>query len=275
MTTFSEDPRPDGPAKVLYLGDTGSGKTGSLCSLAAAGYKLRILDLDANIGVMKDYLQNKASPYLVPGANWPKPQGLLGRVEFETIKDRVGFVNKVALPQGDSWPLIGDKLTAWAPDKLGWDTILVVDSLSALAKAAFAYQLKMNGRLGKRPEQSDWYQTQELVERILLLLSSPTVQCHVVIICHIAYIERDGDKVERGYPQTIGSALSPRVGQNFGHMLMAKTTGVGPAAKRQILTNTTGIVDLKTPAPLRVKSAYDLTSGLAEYWKDLGYEAPK
>ena len=39
--------------KILLLGDAKSGKTGSLVSLVAAGYKLRILDLDNLLDILK------------------------------------------------------------------------------------------------------------------------------------------------------------------------------------------------------------------------------
>ena len=35
--------------KLLYLGDSGSGKTGSLVSLLKAGYKIKVLDLDNGV----------------------------------------------------------------------------------------------------------------------------------------------------------------------------------------------------------------------------------
>jgi predicted GTPase len=35
--------------KMLYMGNTGAGKTGSICALAAAGYNVRVLDLDKGV----------------------------------------------------------------------------------------------------------------------------------------------------------------------------------------------------------------------------------
>ena len=48
-----------GPNKMLYLGHTGAGKTGSLAALAAAGYNVRILDLDKGTQILRDYMRNK------------------------------------------------------------------------------------------------------------------------------------------------------------------------------------------------------------------------
>ena len=44
------------PVKMLLIGDTGSGKTGALASLAKAGYKLHILDFDNGVPVIASYL---------------------------------------------------------------------------------------------------------------------------------------------------------------------------------------------------------------------------
>ena len=38
--------------KLLYLGDSGTGKTGSLVSLVQAGYKLRVIDLDDGLDAL-------------------------------------------------------------------------------------------------------------------------------------------------------------------------------------------------------------------------------
>ena len=42
--------------KLLFVGDSGAGKTGALASLADAGYKIRILDLDNGVDVLRDLL---------------------------------------------------------------------------------------------------------------------------------------------------------------------------------------------------------------------------
>ena len=40
------------PFKGMIIGDSGSGKTGSLASLAAAGYKLVIMDFDSGLDIL-------------------------------------------------------------------------------------------------------------------------------------------------------------------------------------------------------------------------------
>ena len=101
-----------------------------------------------------------------------------------------------------------------------------------------------------------------------MLLYSDAIKCNVVMVCHIAFIETEGGPT-RGFPQTVGKAISPKIGQYFNHALLAKSSGQGEAAKRVILTNTSGMIELKNAAPLRVKPEYGLATGLAEYFRDV------
>jgi hypothetical protein len=61
--------------KILLIGDAKSGKTGSLVSLVRAGYKLRILDFDNLLDVLKYMVQ----------AECPDK---LDNVEFVTLRDK-------------------------------------------------------------------------------------------------------------------------------------------------------------------------------------------
>ena len=45
--------------RILYLGNSGAGKTGSLVSLVEAGYNLRILDMDNGVGILKQFILNQ------------------------------------------------------------------------------------------------------------------------------------------------------------------------------------------------------------------------
>ena len=52
MTSLAKHPSND-LVKLLLIGDAKSGKTGSLVSLVQAGYKLRILDFDNLLDILK------------------------------------------------------------------------------------------------------------------------------------------------------------------------------------------------------------------------------
>lgn len=275
-----------GPNKIIYIGESGAGKTGSLAALAAAGYNVRILDLDKGVQILRDYMQNKEkSIYLRerPGL-WDATlaAGTPKRLSFVSLDETMVLAGPPGkqryTPKGDLWGKAMAQMDDWidGPNKYGnigtWTEkdVLVLDGLSRLAQAALNQQLAMSGNIAKfgttpidvRP---DMYSAQTAIERLLLTLYSSAVKCHVVMICHIAFTNVEGEAILRGFPQTIGKALAPKIGQYFNHVIMAKEVN----HKRMVVTDSSGLVKLKTSAPLRVKPEYPLETGLAEYFRDV------
>ena len=283
-------PRTSRGRKILYLGHTGSGKTGSLCSLAAAGYNVRILDLDAGTEVIDDFMMNKAkSIYLRPRPGlWTAEAatGSASRLSYVTITEGRRIIGAKAVPKGDSWSRILKQLERWRdpPDDFGpiasWTSqdVLVIDGLSRFCESAMNFQLSLNGRLASGPQvgnsgSNDYTQAYKLILDFLDLLKCDEIRCWVILICHIAFLgtEESRDSSGRsqeikGFPQTVGRMISPKIGQYFNHAIQAKTLG---AAHRIFTLTTDDHVDLKSSAPLRVKPSYDLATGLAEYFRDI------
>lgn len=260
-------------AKVLLIGDSGSGKTGALASLASVGYKLRIIDLDNGLDVLANLLGDPKSIY--------KPDSL-ARVNYVSVTEKMRNLNgRIAPVAATAWPKVTELLTDWkdGEEKLGpittWgpEEILVIDSLTFLGTAAMNYTLQMNGRLGQTPFQSDWGVAQNFLESLLQMLYSTSVRCNVIINCHITYIGEENG-VQKGYPLALGKALPPKIGRYFNSALMATSMGQGAGQKRKILTSTRGLVELKNSAPLKVKPEYDLATGLAEYFYALHGKFP-
>lgn len=278
--------------KLLLIGDPGSGKTGATASLAAAGYNLRYADTDNGLDILTDLLTNPISPY-VKGKSPAQQAEMLARVNYETLTDPMKNIGGKLVPaQATVWQRLTALLDNWDPATTkGWknkqppaenDTaalgpivtwgtqdILVLDSLSRISSAALNMVLSMNARLGQQPHQSDYFTAQTMVESLLQKLYDESVQCNVIVVAHIAMIGDESTGVAHGYPASIGKALSPKIGSYFNTCLMVKTTGIGANQKRKILTKTSGMVELKISAPLRVKGEYDIEFGLAEIFKDL------
>lgn len=258
--------------KLLLAGHSGAGKTGALMSLAAAGYKLRILDLDNGVDILKHYSTHPTSPY-------PKRcPGVGANIRYQTITEEFTTAGKRLNPTvATVWNKVQAMMANWddgTEPPLGpfasWgpDDILVVDSLSRLSDAAFDMVLALNGRIGKRPEQADWGLAQDLVGGFLEIVTSKTVKCNVIILAHITYIGNDAEGgVMQGFPASLGRALPPKIGRYFNTILLAKSSGQGPNAKHQIHTNTSGVIELKTTAPLAVAPVYDISDGLAKYFE--------
>lgn len=260
--------------KLLFIGDSGAGKSGALASLAGAGYNLRILDLDNGLDVLANLLRDPKGPY---GSE------ALARVEYETITDKMkpGPGGKLIPSKATVWQRATALLTNWKTETADfgpletWTTqdVLVIDSLTMLSTAALNLVLMMNNRLGGRVEQSDWYVGQQMIEGLCQMLYDEAVKCNVIVTSHIAFIGPENN--ERGYPSTLGKSLPPKIGRYFNTTLMARTSGQGAAQKRMILTRTSGQIELKNTAPLKVKAEYPLESGLADYFKDVRTENEK
>lgn len=252
--------------KALIIGNSGSGKTGSLCSLAAAGYNIRMLDYDNGADIVKGLLLSDKSPY---------PKDAKDHFEYIPLSEP-----KKKLPNGrlipakaEIWNRTLDLLSEWKDGNANYghiDTwtekdILVFDSLSGLSMGAMRHQLAMNGRLGQRPWESDWGEAQELIRSLVEMVMDPSIKCNVLFLCHMKSIEDGG--MSKNYPNTLGKALPKEIGRYFNTALLVESSGVGSNAKRKISTQPRGIIDLKNTAPFAVAAEYDASTGLADYFK--------
>lgn len=263
--------------KLLLLGDSGAGKTGALASLAAAGYNLRVIDLDAGLDVLANILRDPKSIY---GAE------ALARVEYVTLTDPMKAVAGKLIPaKATVWQRAINLMDNWKVEEglgaekkvisdlgpvssWGERDVLVIDSFTFLCKAALNFVLSMNARLGQQPHQSDWYAGQQMVESLLQKLYDEGLKCNIIVIGHITYVGEENGP-QKGYPASLGKALNSIIGRYFNNTLMVKTSGTGSGIKRKIITNSTLMVELKNSAPTRIKPEYDLERGLAEIFKDL------
>ena len=279
------------PIKALYLGHSGDGKTGSLCSLAAAGYNLRVLSTDGDPEIITGYLTDQNSIYrqAKPGL-WTQEQAdsVLERASYLICTEEYNLLGTRAMPRATAWNRLNQTLNNWTDQdqKLGniskWspDDVLVIDSFSRVCDAAMNFQLSLNGRLDKGPQvgtsgSNDYTAAFRLIEQWLDFLKCDEVKCNVILVCHIQFTTEvtnpqapqaaRGDV--KGFPQAVGRAIAPKIGQYFNHALRAKQIGTGQATKRFIVTNNDEHISLKNPAPLKVKEQYDLSTGLAEYFQ--------
>jgi hypothetical protein len=251
--------------KLLIEGDSGSGKTGALASLVKAGYKPRILDMDNGLDSLKQFVQKECADKI-------------DAVEFRTLRDVYtsgaagptipkprAFVD--ALKMLDRWKY--DDIDLGNPAEWGADCVLVLDSLTFLSDAAFAWAKGLNPT-AKDPRQ--WYgAAQEAIESVLALLTSPNFKTNVIVISHVKYVDNpDGSR--KGYPTAIGSALSPVIPRYFNSVALCQTSGSG---KRTIQTAATAMIDLKNPKPFEMAKSYPIETGLAEYFGVLRGAPPK
>lgn len=268
------------------MGITGSGKTGALASLAAAGYQVRILDTDNQADVLKNILTHPKSKY---------PKEAVANVSYIPLTEIFTQAGGKLIPTSarvwsqlagllDNWQdgstNLG-KVTTWGPKD-----VLVFDTLTSVSTAAFNHIQAMNSRLGQGGSgfngQRDIGGAQDLIKSLLEAIKSTSFKCNVIVNSHIVFTNENGGKPtikkddkgnvteedERfGFPKAIGRALSPSIGEYFNTMLELRMTGQGPGAKARLFTKSQGVTLCKNTSPFAVEDSYPLESGLADYFK--------
>lgn len=258
------------PIKLILCGESGAGKTGSFASLAGAGYKLRILDLDNNSGILRNLLTKPSSPYVKSN---PKCLAALDSV-LAPSEPRGLVGGKLGITKANVWSSVSAALADWKDGErsLGpitsWTSehVLIIDTFTRLAQAAMNFHLALNGRLNQKPSLYDFGDAQQLLRYFLEIITSPEVPCNVILSCHIDKTENKSTSQPEEYPMSIGAALGPQIGTYFGTLLKIEKVGLGANMKRLIRTVPTSALGVKTSIPFDAKPDYPLESGLADYF---------
>lgn len=273
------------PLKAIVLGNSGTGKTGALAALANAGYRLFIADYDRGVDILAEYLT---------------PEGAQ-RVFFKTFTDKMISDGLFTWPDGmpNAWSRSMTSIQRWkeGDESLGgintWThrDIVVIDSLTFMARAAMRYEMFMDmGRTQKsekdkmmrwlHPYPRDYGGAQNRIEKFFDLLYGVDVNCHVIVCAHIRKLGGGGTQLVKdpetntsylrevdseidgvGYPVIVGKALSPHLARYFNTVVMTKVKGSGEGCKRYIHTVPTDNTPLKCEAPSKVKSMILIDGG--------------
>lgn len=254
--------------KLLIEGDSKSGKTGALSSLVGAGYKLRILDFDNGLDVLKQFVLRGC------------PNNI-SNVEFRTLRDDrtassegpkiagkpKAFVN--AYKMIDKWSYIdddGNAVDLGAPGEWGPESILVLDSLTFMSDAAFDFHesISPDTKSGKHDIRAVYKSAQDAIEHVLAYITSASFRTNVIVISHVKYMEIEG--ATKGYPVSVGSALSPAIPRYFNSVIRFVTKSGG---KRVIETVASSMFDLANPKPFEMEKTLDIEDGLARFFEIL------
>lgn len=289
------------PFKPIVIGESGAGKTGALASLVCAGYRLRIIDTDKGIAILKALLTNARYPYAAYCA--ARGIDIAKAVEFvhvdtpmslKTTTMNVGHGRTkseviLAPKNGNAWGKIVQAMEKWPdePDEKlkhieNWDDSIigVLDTLTTTAYMGFYFLQELNGHLGSREEgreyQRDIGGAQSQLRRLLEFISSSSVKCNFIINSHIRRIdvtrgfgENPAARAEaqapvdpKGFPAAIGNALSPQIGVRFNDLFAVEQTGSGNNVRRRISTIPVNNTSTKTSTAFEPE--YDVSTGLAE-----------
>jgi len=281
MASFSDHHAAD-IAKILLVGDSGSGKTGTIAALLNENVVERVFiqDWDNGLDILHGYLD-------------PDKRD---RIIFETLTDKMKPISN-----GPPIPMIAKNdpnaayargmrlLDNWVSDGksygsiMSWEanTLFVCDSLTMMGVACLHYVKAANEAL----LESDWGfygPAMEMQEKTLELLFSNSVKCNVLMTAHIAHIapkkqievtnSRGEVKIQsvdagdaKAYPSALGNKLPPKVGRYFNAVLRCRTRG----QLHVIETTSDEEIELKNPSPLIIPREIQLNGGkggLATYF---------
>jgi hypothetical protein len=256
--------------KLLLLGDAKSGKTTALASLVAAGYKLRILDMDNLLDtlakrVARDCPENLANVEYVSFRDKyaPSPNGGMAVVGKPTAwMDSLRLLN--AWKNTDR--VTGEVTDLGQPATWGEDTILVIDSLTRWSDAAVEYHEALGGKDGRM----NYYNAQCDIEKQLAGLTSAGFATNVIIICHGVLQDRP-DGTKKMFPKSAGSALNPLIPSYFPNFIQLTKNG----EKRVLRLTSSPMIDLATTDVAALPKELDVDTGLAEFFAVLRGAAAK
>lgn len=256
--------------RILSLAWPGGGKTGALACLANAGFKLRILDFDGKKGA--------------PLASYVN-RDCLKNVDVMTFVDKLRggqkFIEVSGIPSAfsegvramDNWRYTteeGEVIDLGSSKDWGPDTIVVLDTGTAMGRAAFRRVIAMNNRTPLNTRDSDWGAAMAEEGAFLERLVSPLNRHHVIVNYHLKALgprearkgdsdavkeikEREADLIPtRLYPSAMGSKAAPQnLGQYFATtVLLEPKYGAGGSVTRMLHTQPRAELDLKVSATL-------------------------
>jgi len=243
----------------MFLGASGTGKTGALTSLVKAGYELRILDMDNGLDVLREFINHEC------------PERI-GQVDYETIRDKykAGKMGPRIFGGPRAYVAAAELMTKWSdgtdPSAWGSNTVFVIDSLTPLGRACYAWADGMNPTA--KDKRQVYKAAQNSLENILSLLTSADFKSNVIINAHIRFTELP-DGTTKGFANSIGEALGPIIPTYFNTLVLAESKGIGNNITRTIRTIPTPNIDLKSPAPFKLDATLPLGTGLATLFKQL------
>lgn len=273
------------PVRALIVGYPGAGKTGACACLASAGYQLRVLAFD-KVGNMSPLLQYT-------------DQDKLGNIDICLLEDKLRsgqkFIETAGLPEAfsgalkmmDHWTYKdedGNEVDLGRSKDWGPETVVVLDSLTAMGEAAFRRAQAMLNKTPLNTTQQVWGLAMRDQEAFLEKLTSNANKFHVVVLSHLKMIgpkdimpnDDDTTKELKGrvadivptrlFPSALGQSLPPKVGMHFPTVLLAEQEHKGPVVRRVLRTVSRPELDLKVPAKGLPKEL-DISDGLLQVFK--------
>jgi len=288
------------PYRGFHIGYPGSGKTGALAALANVGYKLRILDYTGNFQPLVNFLDERvlADPT---------------RVDIITLQDKLKDTDGGIVPSGVpkafsdglkylmEWKYTdddGNEVNLGRSSEWGRDTIVVLDELTTLSKAAKNRAMVMSNKTPKTMTSAVWGASVADVVNMITVMKSKSH--HMIVNAHKQILgaqdmtmqgTKDNEEVakmvneeviamkEEGLIPTRIFPVGPTKNASqtiHGELpIMLEFEKISKAGKEMRVIKTEGpdYIDVKFPSNKAAKS-YPVETGLADIFSVLGYVAP-
>jgi hypothetical protein len=269
------------PVRAMLVGYPGAGKTGALASIANMGYKIRFLDFDGNT----EPLLRFTKPEFLPNIDivYFEDKMRRGAKGFEPLGNPTAFAG--ALDMMDHWKYTeadGTIVDLGASKDWGCDTVVVLDSLTAMGEAAMRRVMFMANKNIFNRTQQVWGIAQGEQEAFVNKLTSKSNNFHVIVLAHLKMIspkdvqsgdsdltkqlkEKAADLVPtRLFPSALGQALPPIIGGHFPTLLLVEPKYLpGNKVKRMIKSVPRADLDLKVPIATDQQGDLEIETGLA------------
>lgn len=280
--------------RVLLIGESGAGKTGSLASLVNNGCKIHLIDLENNIEPLKVFSNPAFHKNIDVVSLVDKME--IGSAKYVPVKKdnkELGKVYKAMMPVGEPMTIAGIQrlLKFWdycvTPEGelflpkqskgaeipfekegnkkyLYGDTklfkpnqVIVIDSLSAVVRAATNQVKFITGTNYGNHSYGEYAQMQGMINQFLETIRS--MKCNVIVTAHVKHTTSENGAIIKGHANSIGKALDGIVPSFFDTVLLLENV----EGKRVIRTGGANMdmVNLKLPSK-EALTTYPLATGL-------------
>ena len=229
MPNFIEHPS-DSRVKAIIVGDSGVGKTAALASLANAGYRLRILDFDNGLDILRNYVDEEALSnihYRTFDMDDPKTPDEAARMTLHW-KSTSNFECE------DLGPI----------SETGSKDVLVLDTASSFGHCVEEFEMKKH----KDGRKGNW-EAQKTAARLHQYIAGPKVPCNVIVNTHYRIVENEQTGQMKAYPEVVGRVLAMKIGRHFNNLWRLDIKRVEKEQVRQIRTDSDAFMALKCSAP--------------------------
>jgi hypothetical protein len=159
----------------------------------------------------------------------------------------------------------GTEIDLGKPKEWGPDTIVVIDSFTFMSEAAmdWAEPMTPRGKGGEAYKPAIYGMAQDAMENVLNILTGDSFETNVIVISHVKYMDMP-DGTKKGFPTSVGQALSPTIPRYFNTVALVERLG----SQRVIRLANSSFIDLANPASFKLKEAtLPIETGLATLFK--------